>query len=326
MNEDLMSRHPDQANAKGGTELMQARLYNSLPRELLEKYQIWFSRYDENQVDPNKLQLLYVYDLPGDPMYNQSLSTEGRKRFKKIIFASNWQQQVFMHFYGLNWSDCLVMRSGIEPFDAAGLAEAKRRTKRDKIRLIYHTTPHRGLEILADIFPVLSARYPGLLELDVFSSFSIYGWPGRDQEYKELFARLRHMDGVRYHGAVSNQTVREYLRKAHIFAYPSIWAETSCMALIEAMSAGCVCVHPNYAVLPETSGGLTAMHPMHEDKTVLAAIHMEYLDNAIRNLLDHGQDLRQQLRLQKAYADASYSWAVRAEEWKALLTKLAGGN
>ena len=47
-NFDLMTRTESQKNAKGGTEQMQERLYGSLERELLEKFQIWFSRFDHD--------------------------------------------------------------------------------------------------------------------------------------------------------------------------------------------------------------------------------------------------------------------------------------
>ena len=39
-----------------------------------------------------------------------------------------------------------------------------------------------------------------------------------------------------YHGFKPNDVVRKALSEAHIFAYPSIWVETSCISAIEAMS------------------------------------------------------------------------------------------
>lgn len=94
-----MTRTDSQKNAKGGTEQMQERLYASLEREILEKFQIWFSRFDVTQLMPEKKQILYCHDLPGDPMYKETLDPQGRKRFLKICFVSNWQMQMFINHY-----------------------------------------------------------------------------------------------------------------------------------------------------------------------------------------------------------------------------------
>jgi len=50
-----------------------------------------------------------------------------------------------------------------------------------------------------------------------------------------------------------------------MFAYPNIWPETSCISLIEALSYGNICVHPDYWALTETSVGLTQMYDFNED-------------------------------------------------------------
>ena len=91
------------------------------------------------------------------------------------------------------------------------------------------------------------------VHLDVFSSFNAYGWAERDEPYQELFDKIEAHPQMTYHGFKPNNIVRNALQKAHIFAYPSIWMETSCIALMEAMSAGLMCVHPNLAALPETA-------------------------------------------------------------------------
>lgn len=313
-NQDLMLRHPDSKNAQGGTEQMQSRLYNSLPRELLEKFQIWFSRYDNTKVDPSKIQILYVHDLPGDPMYDETLSVEGRKKFSIILFVSNWQMQVFMSRYGLRWSECAVVENAIELFDRNAI------TKVDdgKIRLIYHTTPHRGLHILASVYDGLAKKYP--LHLDVFSSFNVYGWPQRDEQYKPVFDYLKSHPKVTYHGAQPNAEVREYLTKADIFAYPSIWPETSCIALMEAMAAGCHCVHSNYAALPETSGSLTHMYHMQEDWLAHAEVFGLTLEAAIQTLIINQKKITP---ISQPWAEARFNWVNRAKDWEKSLSVLA---
>ena len=51
-------------NAMGGTELMKYALYDKLPRNLLEQYQIIPSRF--RGLDNDKLPIYWVHDLPLD--------------------------------------------------------------------------------------------------------------------------------------------------------------------------------------------------------------------------------------------------------------------
>ena len=44
----------------------------------------------------------------------------------------------------------------------------------------------------------------------------------------------------------------ELLKEMHIYAFPSIWVETSCISAIEAMGAGCEIVTTNLGALYET--------------------------------------------------------------------------
>ena len=45
----------------------------------------------------------------------------------------------------------------------------------------------------------------------------------------------------------TDDELKKSLASSHIFPYPSTYRETFCLALLEAMSAGLLCVHPNYA-------------------------------------------------------------------------------
>jgi UDP-glucose:(glucosyl)LPS alpha-1,2-glucosyltransferase len=210
------------------------------------------------------------------------------------------------------YGDMTVLQNAIEPFGAY-----RPRTS-ERIRLIYHTTPHRGLNILVPVFEHLAQIHPDI-ELDVFSSFSIYGWDDRDRPFEALFDRCRAHPRVRYHGAAPNAVVRGVLAECDIFAYPSTYAETSCLAAIEAMAAGCLTVCSTYGVLPETCANFARLYPFTEDVNVHAARFMHALDDAIRAVRERRADDIARRERQTAYFNDVYAWDRRIVEWDAYL-------
>lgn len=299
-------------NSRGGTELMLERLHSTLPADLLSKFQIIPSRVRE--IDPNRIPILWLHDLPNDPESQHLKDPELRKRFKKIIAVSDWQMQLYNVVLGLPYSESTVIKNAIKPI------EIERKRLNETIKIIYHTTPHRGLELLVPVFEELCNHHDNI-ELDVFSSFSIYGWSERDKQYEEVFERCRNHPKINYHGAVSNEQIREELKKSHIFAYPSIWPETSCLAAIEAMSAMNIVVCPNYAALPETSAGFANMYQWTENHSDHANRFYSVLDATISDIKHNGLN-HQRLRFQKNYFDVMYDWSMISQKWEATLNGL----
>jgi len=309
-----MEKNELSKNAKGGTELMQERLYQYVDNDLLSKFQIIPSRVRD--IDPDKKTILWLHDLPGDPEV-QRLRDGGWKEFDQLVFVSHWQQQMYNAYLGVPFGAGKVLRNAIEPIPETPKLDD------GTIRLIYTSTPHRGLEILYFVFDKLCEKYDNIV-LDVYSSFNLYGWPQRDEPYKELFKRLDDHPKINNHGTVSNDEIRGALMLADIFAYPSIWQETSCLCLIEAMSAGCLSVHSSLAALPETSMNLTSMYGYTEDINTHANLFYSTLDKGIQALDsdEHRDTIRQNLVYAKRFADSVYSWDGRAAEWTQMLKNM----
>lgn len=294
-------------NAKGGTELMKEGLAKHVDPDLLDKFQIYLSRYEE-PIDYDRIPIYWLHDLPGDPAANH-LGSEGHKKFEKLIFASHTQMQGFINMYKIPWSKCMVIENAIDPIE-----EHEKPT--DKVKLIYHTTPHRGLEILVPVFEALCETFDNI-ELDVYSSFKIYGWEQRDLPYQKLFDRCREHPKINYHGTVSNTEIRKALTQSHIFAYPSIWMETSCISLIEAMSAGCLCIHPNLGALFETSRGLTMMYQYQDHHNDHAQLLYNYLCHAIPNINTAG--VKSVVDTQRIVVNSQFNWDRCASIWDGAL-------
>lgn len=319
-NQELVETNELNKQSNGGTELTVRQLYNLLEPEELEGIQIIPSRV--RQLDPDKLRIYHLHDLPLDPEAEHLRNASSRDRFDRLVFVSNWQYQQYQNHLNVPYSrQCRVIENGVEPIE--WIEKSDPRT--NPIRLIYTPTPHRGLEILVPVFEHLAKMFD-FIELDVYSSFALYGWQQRDEQYKELFERCKAHPRIRYHGTQSQDVVRKAYQDAHIFAYPSIWPETSCRCLIESMMAGCICVHPNLGALPDTSAGLTNMYDgsgnLQEHGQVFAE-NLAKVIYALRNSEMWGhEDFIRQRQISRAYAIGRFGWPSVIQRWKYLIQEL----
>jgi UDP-glucose:(glucosyl)LPS alpha-1,2-glucosyltransferase len=309
----MVSNETDK-DAMGGTELMKHALHDKVPHKYLKKVNIIPSRVRE--LSKTKKNILWLHDLPQDPE-SQHLKDGGWEKFDKLVFVSHWQKQQYENFLGVPPSASVVLQNAIEPI------EDHAKPDDGCVNIIYHTTPHRGLELLVPIMKHIREVMPETkFHLDVYSDFKIYGknWDGRNKPYLKTFEAIKEDPDMTYHGHVSNEEVKEALKKAHIYAYPSIWPETSCISLIEALSAGCICVHPSLAALPETSANWTFQYDFTENMRDHASRHAMTLMDAMRVINEPNMQAR--LDMQKSYTDGFYSWDVRQQQWTVMLNNL----
>ena len=310
-----MDRNELDQNAMGGTELLGLGLEKQLSilaPQLLDKFQITRSRVRE--LDRSKKQILWLHDLPWDPESEHLRDRASLNRFDKLVFVSHWQQQMYNLVLGVPYSRGIVIPNAIDPIPFVQKGDPN-----EELRIIYHSTPHRGLEILVPVFDILCKHHDNLV-LDVYSSFKLYGWEARDAAYERVFDRCRAHPNINYHGTVSNDEIRAALQKAHIFAYPSIWQETSCLCMIEAMSAGVLPVFSSLAALPETTGGIGALYDYSEDVSEHANRFINVLDSVIRDYRTGKFD--QTVHFAKTYIDAGHSWSYVIPRWLHLLRSL----
>lgn len=243
------------ANSFGGTEMMRERVLKNVDPKWLEKCAIHFSR--PRQLFDDVLNIMYCHDLAEDPE-NNILANGGWEKFDHFVFVSAWQRDQYITRFNIPYSKTTVIYNAVETqYDPVNKDV-------DTIRFIYHTTPHRGLQLLVPIFDSLCNHFDNI-HLDVYSSFGIYGWENRDEPYKDLFQKIEDHPHMTYHGHQPNNVVLEALKKSHIFLYPNIWKETSCIAMIEAIKSQCIVIHPNYGALTETAANATIIYEYNED-------------------------------------------------------------
>lgn len=294
----------------GGTELICANLKKALP-ELTDKVQIIMSRPQQVELE-DKPRILWLQDLPQDPASACLRDASYRTKFNKIVFASYWQQQMYNAYLGIPYSEGTVIKNGV-PL----LPRTDKPPVEGKLRFIYTSTPHRGLAVLAAAAEALAQERQDW-QLDVYSSLNIYGWHEQDKQFSGLYDQLRKNPCVNYHGSVPNEQVREAVLNAHVFVYPSIYIETSCMAIQEAMMAGCLAITTPLGALIETCGEWAWMMPMTEDYSHLAAATFHSMKRALE--LYESPFVQDTLTLQADYFRNFYSFESRLRSWERLLT------
>jgi UDP-glucose:(glucosyl)LPS alpha-1,2-glucosyltransferase len=300
-----------QQKSNGGTERVCRMLEKNLPEDLLNNFQIIPSRVSGLQ--ENKIRVYFLHDLAQDPETNHIKNEQSRNRFQKIVFCGHWQYNQYLTQLNISPTNQLaVFDNPVEPIPFI-------KKSKNEIRLIYTSTPQRGLSLLIPVFEKLCETHDNI-RLDVFSSFEIYGWGQADAQYQDLFKRCKDHPKIFYHGSKDNETVRIALQKAHIFAYPSIWQECNSCALIEAMSAGLLCLHPNFAGLSDTSGGLTSMYQYTDNQNEHANLFYHLLNHSINEV--NSDNAQNYLQLVKAYADTRFNILKISAQWKDLLINL----
>ena len=190
----------------GGTELMSKALTERLPSDLLEKFNIIKSRV--RTVSEDKPNILWLHDLWNDPENEHLKDAELRKRFARLVFVSHFQMSTYHLALGIPFSQSFVLKNAIEPILVPGNTDGTWNKPDDVIRIIYHTTPHRGLNIaVAAVQALWENGYKDKIHFDVYSSFEAYGWKERDKPYEEVFKTIREHDGMTYHGFKPNDVV-----------------------------------------------------------------------------------------------------------------------
>ena len=308
-------------DAKGGTEVMVEGLLKHIDNNLLSNFDIVVSYPPSNFRKGKNKSILWLHDLPNDPyLYNYLKDSRNQNNFDFFVFVSIWQKEMFRIYFDLPHEKCVVLKNCIEPRET-NFNKWNQNVISGKIKLIYDSTPQRGLNILFEVFKELYKEYGNKIELNVFSSFDLYGenHKHRNEPFLELFEELKNTKGINYFGSVDHEMILSELVEQHIWCLPSIWEETSCISLLEALSAGCLCVHSNLAALPETSSNYSMMYKYTTDLNKHASSLYETLRGAIESVSVNSEAVKNHTMFQKSYIDSFYGWEMRTMEWNNFL-------
>jgi len=295
----------------GGTELMYEELMKRLPQETKDRVSIFnylpYADFSKPTVYWNQLS----YDQNAIEFLKDHENVE---KIDRIVFVSHWQAEQFRQRFGIPGYKTAVIKNGCIGVDKRVPG------KRDKVRLCYTSTPWRGLDVLVQAWKLLD---PQDCELHVFSSTKIYGKDfaiSAAGNYEDLFDECRKTPGIVYRGFSTNESLRSELHTFDIMAYPNTFEETSCIAVIEALSAGLRVITSNLGALPETTEGWARIYPylMNKDK------HAEVFANILKEEIEKIKtgELDNDLEPQKQIYCSRWSWDKRIKEWTNFLNTL----
>ena len=291
----------------GGSESQLRLLLKYLPDESFKDINLILNSTNYDLLEKNKINILWMHHFVDQKEARNLRSKDFTNKLDWIVYNSKWNLEQHIKHFDIPQNKSVVIRNAIEKINFI-------EKPKDKINLIYHTTPWRGLKILLKVFKDLNLEN---VELNVCSSTIIYGKKFDlilGKNYESLFNECKNTKNVNYFGFQENKKIINQLKKMHIFAYPSIWPETSCIAAIEAMAASCEVVTTNLGALNETCSPFGKIINFEKKPEDLETKFREALLESIKNFWS--DETQKKLKSQREMINKTYSWDARAVEWK----------
>ncbi len=287
--------------------------------------------------------IAWLQHADDQPAVRGLANAEFREAFDRFAFVSQWQRGRFEEVFGIPAERSHVMRNAIGPAfrglvrsphpgplpEGEGATAACGGPKAyspkafspqptaHSLILAYTSTPFRGLDLLVHAFPAIRKEAPRTT-LRVYSSMQVYQTPSEKDlaQYGALYQLCRDTPGIEYIGSLSQAELAKQLVEADVLAYPNHFAETSCIAVMEAMAAGCYVMTSALGALPETTAGFGRLLPVGDS-------WLDYTDRFIEEMVKLLDEMRKQpakfeakLARQVEFVNAQFDWAKRAAEWE----------
>jgi len=301
-------------NPIGGTELQYNLLCKHVDNELLNKFQITTSVPEKHELSKTKINILWIqnsYDQPNvAPWFKDKLN---HNKYDWYVFNSHWCAEKYRMAFEVPSNKCVVIKNAIEKFPSL-IQEYK---QGDPINLIYTSTPWRGLSVLLGAMQLV--KNP-LIKCHVYSSTKIYGdnfQQRNDEMYKPLYEQAKQLNNVVYKGYATNGEIMHNMKDYHIYAYPNIWEETSCISAIEALSFGLHGIVTNYGALYETCSEWPTYVQYSDDYKNLARAFAYAIEGIAIQL--HTDGMKELQRSQMGFYRKFYNWENRKHEWTQFL-------
>ena len=297
----------------GGSEIQLEYLRKHVSKDLLDKINLTISIPEKTPLvfdKPNVLWIQNSYDQPNVAPWFANKLNHGK--YDWYVFNSHWVYEKFRHYFKIPTENCLIIKNGFDD----DLILKKEFKPNNKIKLVYTSTPWRGLDVLLDAMEQVKSNK---VELDVYSSTQIYGDKFKevsDKDYVALYDKAKSLNNVNYLGYTNHKDLIKVLHTYDVFVYPNHWEETFCISALEALACGQIGLITNNGALYETCAEFPIYVPYLTDKKLLAdqfAFAIETLPEIINNVSND------QIKFQMEYYKKFYHWSVIKTYWERFL-------
>ncbi|MBN8554972.1 MAG: glycosyltransferase family 4 protein [Deltaproteobacteria bacterium] len=224
------------------------------------------------------------------------------ERIDTLLTVGTWQADEMCRRSGFPREKAWVLGNGIHPAFFEGSETRQRK------RMIYSSTPHRGLSFVPDFFSEVKKKHPDA-EIHIFSSYQVYDQQ-RNRDFELLEESLKKTSGVVMRGSVKQSELAREFMKSSVLFYPCDFEETSCITAMEAQAAGCVVLSSALAALPETVGDAGILI---EGRPRSPHYKQQYVDACDRLLSD--DTLFEKLSTRGKERAKDFSWAKTAKRF-----------
>tara|TARA_R100001079_G_scaffold82712_1_gene46023 strand:+ start:306 stop:1247 length:942 start_codon:yes stop_codon:yes gene_type:complete len=297
----------------GGTELQYEFLKKYVSEDILDQFQICLSVPGQVPLSANKINILWQKMAPDQPHFQQFFNDKEQiKQYDYYVFNSHWNYEQFRKKFDIPPEKSTVIKNGIPDIK---LRDPK--PKREKIKLIYHPTPWRGLSVLLGAMQLINNPN---ISLDVYSSTKVYGSDfekDNDKTYTALYEQAKNLPNVNYIGYKPNEYILENLHTYDAFVYPNIWEESFCISALESLACGLYVATTDNGALYETCSEFPVYIPTDTNYRNLAMQFASVIDGIPEQIND--EQLHIHLKFQQNFFNHFYSWKSIGDQWKRFL-------
>ena len=232
----------------------------------------------------------------GVELPNEGLDYLNHDKLDKIIAVSEWQKNVLVEKYGLEPSKVSVIGNAISPSDFDDINQEKYKNK-----VIYTSSPDRGLVQLLDIWPKLKKINP---ELTLWIAAPPYT---KDWDFSLL--DTLPLD-VRWLGHLPPSELYKQIKSSEYWIYPSTYPETYCITALEMMMGRVKLISTDTANLKTLLDGKCGLirsdlsEPLMKETIISSYVFLRDNENVAEKYLNIGEGFARQ-----------QTWEVRYDEW-----------